>query len=55
MRCVDEIGKGALQDRERQDVATEAYRDVFTAVLKSPLPDLINASYGTSQCSALIA
>jgi hypothetical protein len=38
MRCVDEIGKGALQDRERQDVATEAYRDVFTAVLKTPPP-----------------
>jgi hypothetical protein len=33
------IREGKFQDRERQDVATEASRDGFTAVLKLPLPN----------------
>jgi hypothetical protein len=42
------IGKSCFQDREQQDVATEAYRDVFTAVLKTTLADRGSASHRVS-------
>jgi hypothetical protein len=33
------VRRRAFQGREKQDVFPEAYRDVFTAALKSPPPD----------------